>query len=258
MRLPRPRIENCCVHVTHRCQERRFLLGTDIDRKQYVRRLREASQRFPAVRVLDYVVTSNHVHLLVWVPRLPDLSAMMAWLAGTFAGDRNRRTGREGALWRGRFHPTLVETGSHLSRCLFYLDMNMVRAGVVAHPRDWEFGGYQELSGTRQRYRIIDQRRLFACLAMPDAATFRPWHEATLADLCRRPQPIREPHWSRALAVGGREWLGRLAAPVPEAERYIRPATDHSTEADDAVCVLNPPPSLRLRLWQAITDRTRP
>ena len=37
MRLPRPQIQNCCVHVTHRCQERRFLLGTDIDRKQYGR-----------------------------------------------------------------------------------------------------------------------------------------------------------------------------------------------------------------------------
>ena len=46
MRLPRPQIENCCVHITHRCQERRFLLGTDIDRQQYVRRLREASLRF--------------------------------------------------------------------------------------------------------------------------------------------------------------------------------------------------------------------
>jgi len=128
MRLPRPQVENCCVHVTHRCQERRFLLGTDIDRRQYVRRLREASLRFPTVRLLNYVVTSNHVHLLAWVPRLADLSAMMGWLQGTFAGDRNRRTGREGALWRGRFHPTLVETGAHLSRCLFYLDMNLVRA----------------------------------------------------------------------------------------------------------------------------------
>jgi hypothetical protein len=47
----------------------------------------------------------------------------MGWLQGIYAGDRNRRTGREGALWRGHFHPTLVETGAHLSRCLLYLDM---------------------------------------------------------------------------------------------------------------------------------------
>jgi len=61
MRFPRPEIRDCCVHVTHRCHQRRFLLDTDIDRKQYVKRLWEASRQFRTVRVLDYVVTCNHV-----------------------------------------------------------------------------------------------------------------------------------------------------------------------------------------------------
>ncbi|MCK5805911.1 MAG: transposase [Lentisphaeria bacterium] len=87
MRLPRSRIRNCCVHITHRCHERRFLLGTDIDRKQYVKRLWQASRRQRALRFLDYVVTSNHIHLLVWAPRTEDLSETMHWLQGTFAGD---------------------------------------------------------------------------------------------------------------------------------------------------------------------------
>lgn len=39
MRLPRPQIEQCCVHVTHRCQERKFLFRFAIDRKQYQLRL---------------------------------------------------------------------------------------------------------------------------------------------------------------------------------------------------------------------------
>lgn len=64
--MPRPQIENCCVHVTHRCHRRQFLLDTDVDRKQYVKRLWEAKTRFTRVRILNYCVTSNHVHLLVW------------------------------------------------------------------------------------------------------------------------------------------------------------------------------------------------
>ena len=35
MRLSRPVINNCCVHITHRCQEKKYLLGCDIDRKYY-------------------------------------------------------------------------------------------------------------------------------------------------------------------------------------------------------------------------------
>ncbi|MFA5206240.1 MAG: transposase, partial [Lentisphaeria bacterium] len=82
MRLPRPQIEQCCVHVTHRCQERRFLLRFAADRRQYRRRLFEATLRFPLVKILDYVITSNHVHLLAWVRRMQDLSDMMHWLQG--------------------------------------------------------------------------------------------------------------------------------------------------------------------------------
>jgi putative transposase len=76
-----------------------MLLGTDIDRKQYIRRLWQASRRFRTVRVLEYVIPSNRVHLLTWVPRTGDLSEMMKWLQGAYAGDCNRRLGREGAFW---------------------------------------------------------------------------------------------------------------------------------------------------------------
>ncbi len=137
MRLPRPRINNCCIHVTHRCHKREFLLGYDLDRRLYRNRLSQAVKRFPAVRLLNYVITSNHVHFLMYVPRMSDLSQFMKWLQGTAAGDINRRQKREGAFWKGRFHATLVETGSHLSRCLFYLDMNMVRARAVPRESFW-------------------------------------------------------------------------------------------------------------------------
>lgn len=44
--------------------------------------------------------------------------------------------------------------------CLRYVNMNMVRAGKVSHPRQWRWCGYDELTGRRQRYRILDVQRL--------------------------------------------------------------------------------------------------
>ena len=58
-------VDRFCFHITHRCQERRFLLKFEIDRKNYVKHLDEAARKY-AVDNLDYVVTSNHVHLLLW------------------------------------------------------------------------------------------------------------------------------------------------------------------------------------------------
>lgn len=233
MRLPRPQIEDCCVHVTHRCHRRQFLLDTDIDRRQYVRRLRESGRRFPAVRVLNYTLTSNHVHLLVWSPRMDDLSLMIKWLHGTFAGDFNRRHHRSGAFWGGRFHSTLVQTGNHLQRCLLYVDMNMVRAGVVRHPRHWTFGGYHELAGTRQRYRIIDMKRLLVCLGLRDTAAFRDWYGDVLDGLCRLPVPPSEPFWSSAFAVGDKSWLADLTGNDERLETLMSPA-DAGQETDES------------------------
>ena len=49
-------------HITHRCHEREFLLKFSRDRTMYVRWLFEARKRHDLC-VLNYVVTSNHVHL---------------------------------------------------------------------------------------------------------------------------------------------------------------------------------------------------
>ena len=57
-------MDECCVHITQRCQERRYLLRFKQDRRQYLRRLRQASERY-AVSVLNYMLTSNHVCCIV-------------------------------------------------------------------------------------------------------------------------------------------------------------------------------------------------
>ena len=160
-------LTDCCVHVTPRCHNRAFLLKFRRDRRAYVERLRVAAARFE-IDILDYVVTSNHVHILAWVPRGDELSAAMQYVQGDIAQRYNRRKGRAGAFWSGRYHPTLIQTGAHFSRCLFYIGLNMVRAGVVAHPADWGECGVHELLGNRRRYRVLSIERLLWSLGLPD------------------------------------------------------------------------------------------
>ena len=51
-------------HLTHRCHKREFLLKLVMDRRNWVQWLFEAKRRYELV-ILNYAVTSNHVHLLV-------------------------------------------------------------------------------------------------------------------------------------------------------------------------------------------------
>jgi putative transposase len=66
-------------------------------------------------------------------------------VAGRTGQEYNQRKGRKGAFWEDRYHATSVETDRHLLKCVVYIDLNMVRAGVVAHPLEWIFSGYCEI-----------------------------------------------------------------------------------------------------------------
>ncbi len=65
-----------------------------------------------------------------------------------------------------RYHATAVECGEHLMRCLFYIDMNMIRAGVVNHPSKWIHSGYGEIQQPPLRYRLIDREKLIGLCGM--------------------------------------------------------------------------------------------
>jgi len=81
------------------------------------------------------MVTSNQIHLLVVDDGDGDvIPRTMQLVAGRTGQEFNQRKDRKGAFWDDRYHATAKERGDHLFRCLVYIDLNMVRAGVVDHP----------------------------------------------------------------------------------------------------------------------------
>jgi putative transposase len=211
--MPRRRrgwLEHSCYHVTHRCHDGEFLFRFRKYRDFYVRELFAAKRRY-GLDVLDYMVTSNHVHLLLASRAGPEISAGLRYLHGRMGQWHNGQRDAAGAFWSDRFHATRIQDGAHLGRCLFYLDLNMVRAGVVDHPGEWPHCAYHEWFGQRQRYRIVNRRRLLACLMMSDWEQFRDWYQKTLEEKLRRRELAREAYWTQALAVGDEDWLKATA-----------------------------------------------
>ena len=120
-------------HITHRCHQGKFLLKFARDRQRYLYWLFEAKKRF-GLCVLDYIVTSNHVHLLVKDTGTNVIAESMQLIAGRTAQEYNHRKGKQGAFWEDRYHATAVQADEHLYRCMIYIDLNMVRSGVAKHP----------------------------------------------------------------------------------------------------------------------------
>lgn len=196
-------------HITHRCHEQAFLLKFVRDRDRYVRWLFEARKRF-GLCVLNYAVTSNHVHLLVKDTTPGAISRSIQLVAGKTGQEYNKRKGRKGGYWEDRYHATAVEAGEHLRRCLVYIDLNMVRAGAVRHPFDWAHGGYREIQTPPRRYRIIDLLVLSVLCGFESVESFQTAHRQWVEDALDAGSSRRDERWSTALAVGGSDYLRRL------------------------------------------------
>ena len=194
-------------HITHRCHQKDFLLKFARDRRRWMDWLFEAKKRFN-LSVLNYMVTSNHIHLLVYDINGRDvISKSMQLIAARTGQEYNIRKQRKGAFWEDRYHATAIEQNNHLNRCLVYIDLNMVRAGVVDHPSQWPFCGYNEIQNPPYRYRIIDLDSLIRLLGFNDLqelqSTHNRWVEATL----QTPESGRENHWTESIASGSKSFV---------------------------------------------------
>ena len=62
---------------------------------------------------------------------------------GILAQAYNRKHGRCGRFWQGRYHSTIIESENQFLNCLYYVDLQMSRCGVVEDPKDWKWGSYR-------------------------------------------------------------------------------------------------------------------
>ncbi len=97
----------------------------------------QAKKRY-GIHVLNYILTSNHIHLLALDEGGRDvIPNSLKLVAGRVGQEYDIRKNRKGAYWEDRYHATAIQSDEHLIKCIAYIDLNMVRAGVVSHPPEW-------------------------------------------------------------------------------------------------------------------------
>ena len=206
-------------HITHRCHKKEFLLKFAIDRDRWRYWLFESRKRY-GLCVLDYIVTSNHIHLLVLDRGKGEIARSMQLIAGRVAQEYNRRKQRKGAFWEDRYHATAIETNEHLSRCLVYIDLNMVRAGVVSHPENWRWSGYTEIQYPPRRYRVVDNEMLGKLSGIQSQDLLREKHRAWVDVALNESAHARDTSWSRSIAVGSDDYINKIRAELGVSARH--------------------------------------
>ncbi len=167
----------------------------------------EAKKRL-GTSILNFTVTSNHIHLIIRDARGEEVIPQTIQLIASRTGQEyNQRKNRRGAFWEDRYHATAVEVNSHLIQCLVYVDLNMVRAGVVNHPSEWPFCGYNEIQDPRQRYSIIDHESLMELLDVNSMDELKKSYGGFVEEALQKQSRERDGRWSESIAVGSEAFV---------------------------------------------------
>jgi putative transposase len=157
-RLPRLSLAGYAHHVIQRGNNRQPIFKSADDFNRMLELIRENAARF-SVAIHSYVLMDNHFHLLA-TPQTDDaLPLMMQSLGRSYVRYFNDLHGRTGTLWEGRYKSAVIQTDRYLLACMAYLDLNPVRAGMVAQAVQYRWSSHAHYIG-RSTDRLITPPRL--------------------------------------------------------------------------------------------------
>ena len=158
-RLPRLTVTGYPHHVILRGNDRQDIFRNTADYQRMLD-LFEQHSREQGVEIHAYVLMTNHLHLLLTPQKEQGLPKMMQAVGRSYVQIFNKVHGRTGTLWEGRYRSTLIQTERYLLACMAYIDLNPVRATMVAQPEDYVWSSYGHYAG-RRHDRLITPHALY-------------------------------------------------------------------------------------------------
>lgn len=218
--------------MVQRGNDRQPCFFTDDDYARYLHDLRELALARDC-RVHAYVLMTNHVHLLL-TPKCPgDVSRLMQALGRRYVRYVNDRYRRTGTLWEGRFKSSLVTGDDYLLRCQRYIELNPVRARMVAGPGDYAWSSHR---GTALAHRdtLLTPHAGWHALGETDALRRDRWRQLVLDAVSPDETEAIRLHLKRQNLYGPDRFRRAIEAQLGRALGPSKPGRPRTARADGA------------------------
>jgi putative transposase len=140
-RRARQYIPELPYHIVQRGNNREVCFIEPENYQFYLELWQELSVKYQ-VAVHAYCLMTNHIHFLVTPAADDSISNTMKTIGSRYAQYINKKYKRTGTLWEGRHKSSLVQSERYLLTCYRYIELNPVRAGMVARPEEYQWSSY--------------------------------------------------------------------------------------------------------------------
>jgi len=196
-RQPRLVVAGYPHHVIQRGNNRQPIVLDDRDRSAFLAELRRAAADHRLL-IHAYVLMDNHVHLLATPEAPTELGRAMQALGRRYVGWFNHRYGRSGGLWEGRYKASIVETDRYFLACQRYIELNPVRASLVASAAEYRWSSARHHLGMETDQLVSDHSVFWALGNTPFD------RQAAYRALLEQGQDGTETQWFTRATLAGR------------------------------------------------------
>lgn len=188
-------------HITSRGNERKRIFLDDRDRKRFLGILKDYHDRY-GILIHSYVLMDNHYHLILETPK-GNLLKIMHGLNGGYTGYFNRKYGRSGHLFQGRYKGIIIDKDSYLVPLSRYVHLNPVRAKVVERPEQYRWSSYSGYIGKGEEFEWVEYSWILSQFGRGRIRARRKYREYTEEALKKRVErPLKS---LRSQVILGRE-----------------------------------------------------
>ena len=197
-RKPRIHYPGALYHVVARGNQRQDIFISEADFRTYLAYLSEYKEKYH-FHLYAYALMKNHLHLLLEVEQIP-LFRIMHVLQFRYTRYFNKRYGKVGHLFQGRYKAILCDKDVYLLELVRYIHLNPIRAKAVDDPEGYPWISHAAYCG-KEKNDLIDQGLVLSQFSGKRLAARRAYMKFVL-------QGIEEGHQEKYYKVKDQRYLG--------------------------------------------------
>lgn len=152
-------------HIMVQGINKEYIFEENKSKEKYVEILKNIVKNLD-IEILAYCIMSNHVHILIKVEKIEEMSKFMHDVNSAYGKYYNYINDRVGFVFRNRYKTQPILNEEHLKSCVVYIHKNPVKAGMVKQEKDYKYSSYNEYLHDKKIITSNSEKILFGDVAI--------------------------------------------------------------------------------------------
>lgn len=141
-RISRNLIGSAFIHNMVQGINKEYIFENEKYKEKYLNLIEKYSKKYEILTVA-YCIMDNHAHLLTHSENIEKISQFMKEVNTEYAMYYNKVKNRVGYVFRNRFSSKVIYNQEYLFKCIKYIHMNPVKAGITRTEEEYKFSSYK-------------------------------------------------------------------------------------------------------------------